>query len=136
MAVAPPSTVRLYRGWLKPHSTSPGRYCHSWRTSTPTGVGRRPTGQQDLVPHHQAQGQLHPSGHKTFELLSSPLSLCPTAITYWSLPAYLFTPLLPVYTSVYIYLFLPFIPAFYHFCTPASIVLYLYIFLFLFYFIF
>ncbi len=43
MAVAPPSTVRLYRGWWKLLSTSPGQSCHPWRASTPGGVGRRPT---------------------------------------------------------------------------------------------
>ncbi len=68
--------------WWKLHSTSPGRCCHPWRTSTPSGVGRRPAGSlkpsppqsqtflpaavrqmvpQHPVPHHQAQGQLHPS---------------------------------------------------------------------------
>ncbi len=44
MAVAPPSTVRLHRWWWKLLSTSTGQNCHPWRTSTPSGVGRRPTG--------------------------------------------------------------------------------------------
>ncbi|KAI3370425.1 hypothetical protein L3Q82_025184 [Scortum barcoo] len=38
---AKPSTVRLYRGWGRLFGTSSGRNCHSWRTSTPSTVGRR-----------------------------------------------------------------------------------------------
>ncbi len=43
IALAPASTVRLYRGWWKLHSTSTGQTGHPWRNSTPSGVGRRPT---------------------------------------------------------------------------------------------
>lgn len=38
-AAAPPSAIRLCRGWWKLLNTSPGRGCHLWRTSTPRGVG-------------------------------------------------------------------------------------------------
>ncbi|KAI3353043.1 hypothetical protein L3Q82_019237, partial [Scortum barcoo] len=87
----PGSSAASTEGGERLLSTSPGRSCHPWRTSTPSGVGRKATkiikdpshpatncsvccrladGSAAFEPEPPGSGKLHTAGHKTFKLCS------------------------------------------------------------------